>query len=121
MTQRSKHEDRLTLPMPPSANRLWRMDKRGFMRLSAEARDYKSVVAVLAMRDGVVLQGGPLAVTLEVYRAQKSGDLDNRIKPVLDALQGVMFIDDKQIIEIHAYRYDDKYNPRIEVTVCPVG
>jgi Holliday junction resolvase RusA-like endonuclease len=41
-----------------------------------------------------------------------------------DALNGLAYEDDKQIVELHAYRYDDKKNPRIEIEVeqvYPVG
>jgi len=106
-----------TLSMPPSANRLWRMDKRGFMRKSAEAVNYYEVAGFEAIKQGVVICSCDVAITLKVYRARKSGDLDNRIKPLLDALQGVAFYDDKQVIEIHAYRFDDKNNPRVEVMI----
>ncbi len=106
-----------TLSMPPSANRLWRMDKRGFMRKSTEAVAYYELAGFEAIKQGVEITDCDVAVTLKVYRARKSGDLDNRIKPLLDALQGVAFYDDKQVIEIHAYRFDDKNNPRVEVTI----
>lgn len=108
---------KLTLPLPPSANRLWRMDKRGFMRKSQEARDYYELAGLEAIRQGATIRSCDVAVTLKVYRARKSGDLDNRIKPLLDALQGVVYYDDKQVVEIHAFRFDDKKNPRIEITI----
>lgn len=106
-----------TLSMPPSANRLWRMDKRGFMRKSEAAKDYYHEVALIGMAAGIEIIKGEISVTLKIYRARRAGDLDNRIKPLLDALQGVAFMDDKQVIEIHAFRYEDKENPRVEVTI----
>ena len=35
----------------------------------------------------------------------------------LDSLRGIAYADDKQIVEIHAYRRDDPANPRIEVVI----
>jgi Holliday junction resolvase RusA-like endonuclease len=35
----------------------------------------------------------------------------------LDALQGSLYLNDSQIVALHLYRYDDKANPRIEVSV----
>jgi Holliday junction resolvase RusA-like endonuclease len=93
------------------------MDKRGFMRKSAEAIAYYKLAGFEASNQGVEITHRNVSITLKVYRARKSGDLDNRIKPLLDALQGVAFYDDKQVIEIHAFRFDDKHNPRVEVTI----
>jgi Holliday junction resolvase RusA-like endonuclease len=54
---------------------------------------------------------------LVVYRPRKAGDLSNRIKVLEDALNGIAWIDDKQIVEIHARREDDASNPRVEVRI----
>jgi crossover junction endodeoxyribonuclease RusA len=64
---------------------------------------------------------GPVAVYLHVYRARKAGDLDNSAKVLLDALQGVAYNDDAQIVELHLYRHDDKANPRVEVEVRKIS
>jgi Holliday junction resolvase RusA-like endonuclease len=64
------------------------------------------------------ISDGQVAVTLRVYRPRKSGDLDGRIKIVLDALQGVAYRDDSQVVALHAYRFDDKARPRVEVEVA---
>lgn len=105
----------LTLPEPPSANRWWRM-VNGRMILSKAARQYKADLAVLR---GYRVADGPVAVTLYWYRGRKSGDLDKRIGVALDALQGVLFENDSQIVELVAYRFDDAANPRLVVTVRP--
>lgn len=51
----------------------------------------------------------------------KSGDLDNRLKISQDALKGICFEDDRQIVELHAFRFDDKANPRIEIEIKEIG
>ena len=104
----------ITLPYCPSANTYWRMVK-GRMILSAAARAYRLEVArILA---GHVPVSGDIEITVDVYRPIRSGDLDGRLKQLLDALQGHLYHDDKQIVRINAARYDDKTNPRIEVQV----
>jgi len=107
---------KLVLPYPPSANRYWR-NFRGRTVLSEEARAYKSLIQDKVGEQPMLK--GPLVIALLMYRPQKSGDLDNRIKVAIDSLQGVLFEDDKQIVEIHAYRRDDKNNPRVEVEIRP--
>ena len=107
------------LPLPPSANRYWRM-VNGHMTVSAEAKAYKTSAGWAAKAAGIDVLDGPVAVTLRVYRAQKSGDLDNRIKVILDSLKGIAWEDDSQVTELHAYRYDDKTNPRVEVEITGI-
>jgi crossover junction endodeoxyribonuclease RusA len=107
----------LTLPDPPSANRWWRMVTiRGQARMlvSSDARKYKERVALLGGRQK--LPDGPVRLTIDWYRERKSGDLDKRIGVLLDALQGVLYDNDSQIVELIARRHDDKNNPRVVVT-----
>jgi crossover junction endodeoxyribonuclease RusA len=104
----------LVLPYPPSANRFYR-NVRGRMVMSAEGRAYKKRVA--EMGGGVELEEGDVCLWLDFYRPRKSGDLDNRLKVVLDALQGIAYANDRQVVEIHARRYEDKDNPRVEITI----
>lgn len=106
----------LMLPLPVSANRYWRT-WRGRTVVSAEAKAYKRAVWLQAQHLGIQPFAGPVAVYLRVYRARKSGDLDNCIKVLLDALCGVAYADDKQIVELHGWRADDPRNPRVEVEV----
>jgi crossover junction endodeoxyribonuclease RusA len=106
----------LTVPEPPSANRYWRI-YRGRAVVSAEAVEYKRVVRDKARAVGHRCFGPDVRVKvmLDWHRQRKSGDLDNRIKVALDALRGVLYADDKQVIEIHAKRFDDRVdvtNPR---------
>jgi len=104
-----------TLPEPPSSNRYWRVFK-GIPVMSSEARAYKKKVAVL-LHGKCKPAKGEVSLTLAWYRSRKSGDLDNRAKVALDALQGSLYLNDSQIVALHLYRYDDKANPRIEVSV----
>jgi crossover junction endodeoxyribonuclease RusA len=104
----------LTLPFPPSANRYWRIFKGRAVK-SAEARAYQ--VAVSQSTRGIERLEGDLSITLRFFRPAKRGDLDNRIKQILDALNEVAYHDDSQIIKIEAERFDDKKNPRVEVTI----
>lgn len=103
-------------PLPPSANKYWRLAK-GRLIVSDEARRYKLTLAMLARCDGVRPLTGPVRVDLRVFRARKSTDLDNRIKILLDSMQGVFFENDSQVVELHAYLDDDRHEPRIEVSV----
>ena len=99
----------LVLPEPPSANRYWRHVGRNVV-LSAEAKAYRDTVfnAYLTANrhQRIAFPTQAVEVRLEWHRGAKRGDLDNRIKQVLDSLRGLAYKDDKQIAAITAVRYE---------------
>jgi crossover junction endodeoxyribonuclease RusA len=111
---------RITLPYPPSANRYWRIMNNRMVR-SNEATAYVIEVDALCREKDIVPAAGEVGVIVEVYRPWQKGDLDNFLKIALDSLQRWAYDNDKQIVEIHAYRHDDKHNPRLEIEVIEVG
>ena len=50
-------------------------------------------------------------------RPNKSPDLDNYVKLILDALNGLLWLDDRFIIEIHSGKYYTLDNPRTEILI----
>lgn len=117
-TERSERPiTRVTLPFPPSSNRYWRSDRGGRPHLSTEARQYRREAALLAVAAGLTPLAGALILTVVFFRPRRVGDLSNRIKVLEDALNGVAWMDDSQIVELHAYRRDDRANPRVEVAI----
>ena len=108
----------LTLPVPPSVNRYWRhiaINGQPRTLISEEGREYKRTVAILGC--ALSPMRGLVSLAYFVYRPRRSGDLDNYLKGLLDALKGVAFIDDAQVVEIHGYLRDDKANPRVNVII----
>lgn len=113
---------KLTLPYPPSVNNYWRsivISGRGRVVLSREARTYKKRVGDLCALAGVRPLDGPVHLVLHAYRPRKVGDIDGTLKATLDALQGFAYLNDSQIVKLEAERFDDKHNPRMEVTIEP--
>lgn len=110
----------LVLPEPPTVNTYWR-PWRSRMVLTDAARLYRETVRALARRDAGVSQLGqwpvfakPAEVMVVVawHRATiRSGDTDNRLKPLLDALQGTVYSDDDQVGAILIWRNDTKQRP----------
>lgn len=96
--------------------------KTGRAYTPKETRVYERKVRLAAMAHGVKPIDGEVRLDLlMVYPDRRCGDLDNAIKGVADACQGVLFGDDKCVAEIHARREYDKSNPRVEVTVRGMG
>lgn len=68
--------------LPPSANRIWR-SARGINYLSREARDF---YAYAASKWSTTIEWEFVAVRIYLVPKRKGIDVDNRIKPTLDAL-----------------------------------
>lgn len=89
----------LLLPMPPSANRIWRSG-RGRVYRSEEYTDWLETCGweITGQRKGALL--GPVLIDIEVSSKWR-GDVDNRIKPTLDCLVkfGVIEGDSKKIVK----------------------
>ena len=105
---------KIELPYPPSSNVYWR-NFRGHVVKSQAARDYQTEVGLILNTSGIEQIDGDVVVKAWVYRPRKVGDLDNRLKVLFDAMQGHAYKNDSQIVEIHAYRRDDKKRPRVEI------
>ncbi len=87
------------------------------MLISADGRAYKlkTAIQLKALRTNPL--AGPIGVLARVYRPQKRGDIDNVAKCLLDACNGLLWLDDSQIVDLHLLRFDDKTNPRVELSV----
>lgn len=104
----------LTLPYPPSTNRIWRKGRKGIIYAAPAAVAFKEAAAWSARAARVLGVAKPSTVEVRIYlhRPAKRGDLDNGIKIVLDALNGMAWEDDSQIESIQAWRFESKDNPR---------
>lgn len=102
----------LILPMPPSLNRLYRTC-RSVVYKTDEARTFEQLVKFEG-RDCTPFNGA-VALTVVLYRPTRTGDIDNYSKLLLDALQGVIYDNDKQVCDLRNIKAHDKHNPRVEV------
>lgn len=105
---------KLVLPYPVSANRYWQsFVPRGWTRAvvhpSTEAKKYKKLIGELALEAGVRKPSArPMALTLTLCPKTKQDgtgsrvvlDLGNCLKVAEDALQGIVYENDKQVQDI---------------------
>lgn len=111
----------LTFDLPTSTNKLYSRTRRG-VRLSDEAKVYKEYAALTAANQWNTHYGGrePLEGNLSVtfvFWGLKL-DIDNTLKISLDSMQGVCFVNDKQVIQLHCYIKNRKdILPRMEVEI----
>lgn len=115
----------LTLPYPVSVNAAYVPIGRGKLVLSAEAKQYKrdagweAVIAFRAKHDEPLT--GELGLSVYLFRPRDSGDIDNPLKLMHDALNGILWNDDAQIVEEHLYKRIDADSPRVEISVWEVA
>lgn len=131
----------LTLPYPISANRYWRpvnLGKHISIVPTKEAKQYREQVGWIARGAGARQPlKGRIAVDLKLYphrpqdwktRQRKLGaawddsvqciDLTNAEKVLMDALNGVAFLDDKQVRRYTAERMEpDELGARVVLTI----
>ncbi len=89
---------------------------RGKARLikSQKALDY--VAAIKATYPPLTpLLEGDLRMVADVYYASRRPDLD--VSLILDALQDIVYRNDRQVREMHLYHHLDRENPRAEITL----
>lgn len=99
----------LRLGYPVSANRYWRTFRGRTVR-SSEADAYKDGVRRIAWQAGLMALTDPVEVRVTLHpKLTKRGaasrtrmDLDNCIKVTLDALNGVAYRDDSQVVRLVA-------------------
>lgn len=133
----------MTLPYPVSSNRYW---SHGIVKghavtfVTKEAKAYRAQVAWLAKQAGLRIPlDGRVSLHVKLFpqrpldfakRAQRQPDtwdddvrcidLGNCEKVLSDALNGVAWIDDKQLRRIVLDRCEPDGEARVEVTIAPV-
>ncbi|MEA4975294.1 MAG: RusA family crossover junction endodeoxyribonuclease [Paludibacter sp.] len=75
----------------------------------AKKRNYKAMVANEAtsvLPVGFTPTTDEVDITITYYYENQSGDVDNIIKPIQDSLNGIVYIDDSQVVEARSRRKD---------------
>ena len=67
---------------------------------------------------GKVLSGDVEMELVLFFKDKRRRDVDNYNKLVLDALEGIVFEDDKQVQKLTIIKDYSKENPRIELEIC---
>ena len=76
-----------------------------------ESARYEALRAV-----GKVLWECPVSLVVTFYGARPNADIDNLLKSAMDALQGIVIVDDKQVVFVTAEKRASK-DSRTEIQV----
>lgn len=92
--------------------------------ITTKGRVYKEAVEN-ALVDGMVgkeILKENIKVTMDFYiNNQRKNDIDNFVKPMLDFMGEIVFVDDRQVVDLHVRKFYDKENPRVIITVEEVN
>lgn len=58
----------------------------------------------------------PVSLRVAFYCKSKTSDLDNLIKCLLDSANGIVYVDDKQVVQIEAELYRGSSDPHTDLT-----
>lgn len=96
----------LYLPFPPTANTYIRHTSSGRHYMTAEGRAFRKIVLSAVRRSKARKVEGRLEVIVTLCpKNRKKGDIDNRIKPLLDAMQAAKCFDnDEQVDRLEVRR-----------------
>ena len=105
-------------PVPLGRARV--VGKRAY--LPARSRQFRFALQLLVSQKmrGRELITAPIKITMHFYKKYRAetrgyGDLDNHVKTVLDALNGIVWTDDSLIVELHAFKHSGEPKIIIEV------
>jgi Holliday junction resolvase RusA-like endonuclease len=89
--------------------------------ISEEGRRFKVRCELAAQAQCKQPLQGDISVRGVVYFKDHRRDLDNVLKPLLDALQGIAYRNDRQIVHLDFTKRLDRGNPRVELWIEPVA
>ena len=105
---------------PPTANLIWR-NGRGHSDLSPKAAAFYEVVGYTVAGRRIPSEWTAVDVDIIVRTKQGRGDVDNRIKPVLDALTRAHFWDDDRRVGRVSCQFASPGKEETRVIVRPLA
>lgn len=102
-------------PIPKQRARI--VGRHGYTPKRTKAYEQKVAWAVKQEIKGKLFTGD-IAVFLDFYRSDRRRcDIDNLQKAILDALNGIAYKDDSQIVKLHSEKHFDRENPRVYIKI----
>jgi Holliday junction resolvase RusA-like endonuclease len=108
---------------PISQNQCYRRGRGSRLFMSSVGRDYKEAVSAAA-RNAMELAGleatqQPCCAHFVFWYGSRANDVDGALKPSLDALQGIVYENDRQVVKVVIEKRYDRDDPRLSVDIFP--
>ena len=106
----------LTTDLPTTDNHTY--GQRGIFKfIYKEAKDWKAETQLKAKKQWKTKPlEGPVWLDVQIYY-KRDRDTQGGLKLLCDSLEGIVYINDKQIVDLTAHKEQDKENPRIVIKV----
>ena len=92
--------------------------------MTEAGKTFKEMVSFEARRSmkGKKVLTGPVSVLLDIWFASRRSDLDGPVKLVLDSLNGIVWEDDRQVVELSVGKHKalKPSDVGVALTVSPV-
>ena len=111
-----------TFPLPPTINHYYGQRPGAGRYIKQAGKDFRLAVAEIVAEAGHALIDGRVRLLGVMHFATKRRqDLDNRIKPLQDALTHAgVWLDDEQIDDLHFIRGDVLKGGSVRVMIFPI-
>lgn len=110
----------LIIKTPPiSVNQLY----QGRRFLTSKGKSIKERMAweIKQQYKGKIITN-PIKINIDFYFKDKRGmDIDGALKGLLDCMTGIVWEDDRLIIELHARKFIDKEKPSMVISIEEIG
>ena len=108
----------ITLPLPPSVNAMYRHAGHMVYK-TADAKQWeKDAMLLLNTQWKEKPKLGAVTLVVDLFMKTLAGDIDNRLKALLDIMQGKVYVNDKQINHLTIRKFKYAKNPRVIVQVA---
>lgn len=109
----------IELPFPPSVNHYWLVNRNGSRRISDAGLAFRDETILAVRQAGFKAIEGRVALRISAHPPdERRRDLDNILKPILDALQHAgCYADDSQVDDLHILRGEKIERGAVVVTI----
>jgi crossover junction endodeoxyribonuclease RusA len=109
-------------PVPKGRPRLGMHGRKAYVYTPPQTVEYEKLVGWVAKATGCRPVEGPVEVEIWCYMRGKA-DADNLSKSILDGLNGIAFMDDGQVVDLHVHKRKVKAatDERVEIEIREAG
>lgn len=108
------------VPSKSNCYKIITLGGHGSLAKTSALKEYEKLFYLQCPHRGAMIDSY-FVVEVRVFHENNRPDLDNAMKILLDCLQSCKVIkNDRYCTEIHAYKFVDKANPRVEIVIRDV-